>query len=168
MRKPLLILLAFLLIAGLIAIATYRTTCRLCVTKLPQPADDLDWFRLEFHLSDAELARVRALHDGYRPQCEFHCARIAAGKQTLSELVTSNATPDTIAAQQHAIDAVRAECQSAMLKHFEAVSRAMPPTQGARYLAEMRRITLDRHDEVEAEMADEAHHASTPGSKPLD
>ena len=30
-----------------------------------------------------------------------------------------------------------------MLRHFHRVSETMPPEQGRRYLAEMRRLTLD-------------------------
>ena len=34
-----------------------------------RPADDLSWLQSEFHLSDAEMARIRQLHEGYLPQC---------------------------------------------------------------------------------------------------
>src|SRR5215471_15279402 len=37
----------------------------LCERRVANPADNLDWLRLEFRLSDAELARIRLLHEGY-------------------------------------------------------------------------------------------------------
>lgn len=161
MRKTLPILIVAALVATVVAVATYRISCRVAVSTREQPADDLEWFRLEFHLSDAELARVRALHDGYRPQCEFHCVRIADAKERLQQLQNGKAAPDQIDAQQRLVASVRAECQAAMLVHFETVSQAMPADQGRRYLAEMRRITLARHEEVETSMADA--HRTTHG-----
>jgi len=45
-----------------------------------------------------------------------------------------------------------------MLEHFMEVSRAMPPEQGRRYLAEMKRLTLGFHDEIEQSMSESAGH----------
>jgi len=61
------------------------------------------------------------------------------------------------------IGTLRAQCQAAMLQHFEEVSRAMPPEQGPRYLEEMRRLTLGSHEQIEESMAGgkgdaHAHH----------
>jgi len=47
---------------------------------------------------------------------------------------------------------LRAQCQAQMLQHFIAVSRAMPPEEGRRYLAEMERLTLGFHEEIEQTM----------------
>jgi hypothetical protein len=34
----------------------------------------------------------------------------------------------------------------------------MPPAQGARYLAEMKRLTLDEHEQVEQSMSGDSVH----------
>jgi len=53
---------------------------------------------------------------------------------------------------------LRAQCQAQMLERFMEVSRAMPPEQGRRYLAEMKRLTLGFHDEIEQSMSESAGH----------
>jgi hypothetical protein len=40
-----------------------------------------------------------------------------------------------------------------MLGHFYEVSQAMPPEQGRRYLAEMQRLTLGFHEQIENTMS---------------
>ncbi len=40
-----------------------------------------------------------------------------------------------------------------MLRHFIAVSQDMPPEEGRRYLAEMEKITLGSHEEIEQSMS---------------
>ncbi len=40
-----------------------------------------------------------------------------------------------------------------MLAHFYEVSQAMPPEQGRRYLAEMQRLTLGFHEQIENTMS---------------
>ena len=54
--------------------------------------------------------------------------------------------------------ALRAQCQAQMLRHFMAVSQAMPPEQGRLYLAEMKRITLDQHGQTEQSMSGDTGH----------
>ena len=54
---------------------------------------------------------------------------------------------------------LRTKCQSEMVTHFEEVSRAMPPEQGQRYLAEMKRLTLGAHEQVEQSMSGTNHDA---------
>jgi hypothetical protein len=45
-----------------------------------------------------------------------------------------------------------------MLRHFATVSQAMPPEQGRRYLAEMKRVTLGTNGLMEQSMSDHAGH----------
>jgi hypothetical protein len=40
-----------------------------------------------------------------------------------------------------------------MLQHFREVSQVMPAEQGRRYLAEMQRLTLGFHEQIEHSMA---------------
>ena len=45
-----------------------------------------------------------------------------------------------------------------MLQHFIAVSQAMPPEQGRRYLTEMQRLTFGFHEEIEKSMTPAVGH----------
>ena len=83
MRRSLIILFGVLAVAGAVFASAFLLSHRICVARMTNPADDLDWLRQEFHLSDAEIARVRKLHDGYLPKCKAMCKEIAAKKQEL-------------------------------------------------------------------------------------
>jgi hypothetical protein len=154
MRRSLLILLAMLLAGAAIVGTSYVLVRRICVRQLAASADDLTWLRREFRLGDAEMQRIRQLHDGYLPRCRENCARIAAKQNELQAELdkTEGVTPE---AQQKLAEvaALRAQCQANMLEHFYEVSRAMPAEQGRRYLAEMRRLTLGFHEQIENAMA---------------
>ena len=83
MNRSFIILIGALALGAVIfagAFAASRQATVVCCTK---PADNLDWLRTEFHLSEAQMARVRELHEGYRPQCAAMCAKIAAKKSEL-------------------------------------------------------------------------------------
>jgi hypothetical protein len=161
MRRSLLILIAMLLAGTAIAGASYLLGRRICARQLAVSGDDLAWLRREFRLSNAEMQRIRQLHEGYLPKCHENCARIAAKKQEL-EAVLDRAQGMTPEAQQKLAEvaALRAQCQANMLGHFYEVSRAMPPEQGRRYLAEMQRLTLGFHEQIENTMSPDAssHH----------
>jgi hypothetical protein len=118
---------------------------------------------MEFHLSDAEMVRIRELHEGYLPQCAAVCARIAEKKREL-ESVVGNGTNLTAEVQTKLADiaALRAQCQSNMLRHFVAVSQAMPPAAGRRYLAEMKRLTLGNSEQMEQSMSGDTGHEHQP------
>jgi hypothetical protein len=160
MRKAAIILFSALALgAGLFAVA-FLCARHLCVQQMAQSTDDLDWLRLEFRLKDTELARIRAMHEGYLPKCHENCQRIAAKKEALAQAIAAgtNATA-TIDQLRADVRALREHCQQEMLAHFEEVSRAMPPEQGERYLAEMRRLVLGAHEQVEASMSATNAHA---------
>ena len=132
---------------------------RLCAKHMSNSADDLDGLRQEFRLSDAEMTRVRELHDGYMPKCAEMCKQIAAKRRDL-ESALAGATNVTATAEQKLFElgALRAECQAHMLRHFVEVSQAMPPDQGRRYLAEMQRLTLGFHEQIEQSMSSSTDH----------
>jgi hypothetical protein len=135
-----------LLVAGLIFAVSYWTAARFQATR-SQPADELDWLCHEFQLTDTEVARIRRLHEGYKPQCEAMCARIAAKNRQLQSLLGGATNVNSEIEHTLAeVAALRAECQAQMLRHFQDVARSMSETQGARYLAEMQRLTLGLKD----------------------
>jgi len=157
MNRSLVTLLGVLALSAAIFAGSYFASQRACL--MTRSTDDLSWLRDEFHLSDAEMARVRQLHEGYMPQCAKMCALLAA-KKTEVQTALGNGTNITAEARNKLTELgeLRAQCQAQMLQHFVAVSRAMPPEQGRHYLAEMEKITLGSHEEIEQSMSDHTGH----------
>jgi hypothetical protein len=104
---------------------------------------ELSWLKKEYHLTDAEFARVAKLRDNYRPKCVEMCRRIDEQNSRVQQLLkaNNNVTPEIKQALAQAAQ-LRVECESAMLQHFYEVSGAMPPEQGKRYLDWVQTETL--------------------------
>ena len=157
MRRPLLILAVLMLAGAAVFFAGQRLAAHWCEKHMARPDDDLAWLRLEFRLNDADLARVRQLHEGYLPKCREFCERIEARKRELQAVLAAGTNPPAALEQKLVeVGTLRAQCQAAMLQHFREVSQVMPPEQGRRYLAEMQRLTLGFHEEIE--------HTMSPGA----
>ena len=157
MRRSLLILFAVVVASAALAFAAYRLAGHLCATHLAHSTDDLGWLRMEFRLGDAEMARIRDLHQGYLPKCQEFCDRIAAKKREVAAILgTETNLTTTVEQKLSEVASLRAQCQAAMLRHFVEVSRVMPPEQGKRYLAEMQRLTLSSHEQIEHRMSGDA------------
>ena len=159
MNRSLIVVLGALALSAAVFAGSYFAGQRAGVVYCANPADDLSWLRTEFHLNDTEMARMRQLHESYLPQCAKMCALIAAKKAEV-QAALANGTRITAAAQEKLTELgeLRAQCQGQMLRHFIAVSQAMPPAQGRRYLAEMEKITLGSHEEIEQSMSDHTGH----------
>jgi len=159
MNRSLIILLSALALGAAIFTGSYFAAQRASVICCAKPTDDLSWLRTEFHLNDAEMARIRELHEGYLPKCAEMCVKIAAKKAEL-ETTLGNGTNITAEAQikLNELAALRTQCQAQMLQHFVTVSQAMPPAEGQRYLAEMKKFTLGSHENIEQSMSDHAGH----------
>ncbi len=123
----------FLLLAA--AVTAYGLTYYL---RTRQPENQWTWLRREFHLSDQQLARIRALHDAYQPICADHCGRILAAREHLAALDRSGRkdTPEYVATLDR-WEGVKRECQEATLHHLETVAAVMNTGDGRRYLAMM-------------------------------
>jgi len=156
MNRSLVIVLGALALGAAVFAGSFFAGQRACMT---HPADDLSWLRDEFHLGDAEMARIRQLHEGYMPQCAKMCSLLAAKKSEV-QAALGDGTNITAAARQKLVELgeLRAQCQAQMLQHFIATSQAMPPEAGRRYLAEMQRLTLGFHEEIEQSMTPAAGH----------
>jgi hypothetical protein len=138
----------FIIIAGLIlAFAGYACvylTCTGAQRSVEQKdGTTLAWLQTEYHLTDAQLARVRELHDAYQPKCMAMCRKIDDKNAELQGLLaaTNAITPEISRALAESAQ-LRVECQQAMLAHFYEVAQAMPPEQGRRYLAWVQQATL--------------------------
>jgi len=155
--RSLFILLGVLALGTAIFAGSFFVGQRACLTT--RSADDLSWLRDEFHLSDADMARVRQLHEGYMPQCAKMCELIAA-KNAEVQAALGSGTNVTAEAQKKLTELgeLRAQCQAQMIQHFVTVSQAMPPEEGRRYLAEMKKLTLGSHEEIEQSMSDHTGH----------
>jgi hypothetical protein len=137
------------LIAAMLAGLAYICTMRFCARQMA--TDDLSWLRHEFRLSDGEMQRIRRLHEGYLPQCRAMCAKIAAKQAETEKALNKGEAAD---AKLTELATLRAQCQAQMLRHFEEVSRAMPPEQGKRYMSKMQKLTLGFHEDFERSMGD--------------
>jgi hypothetical protein len=157
MNRSLVILLGTLVLGAALFGGSFFAGQRACL--MTRPADDLSWLRDEFHLSDAEMARIQKLHEGYLPKCAEMCAKIAAKKSELETALGGATNVNPVAQQKLAeLAALRAQCQSQMLQHFIEVSRTMPPEPGRHYLAEMQRLTLGFHEQTEQSMSESMGH----------
>lgn len=157
MNRSLLILLGALAVGAAVFAGAFfagQRTGMLCDTRA---TDELGWLQDEFHLSAAEMTRIRELHQGYEPKCMEMCARVAEKKREL-ETALGNGTNVSADAQKMLgeLGALRAQCQAQMLQHFITVSQAMPPAEGRRYLDEMKRLTLGFHEDIEQSMSKSA------------
>jgi hypothetical protein len=104
---------------------------------------ELAWLKQEYHISDAQFARITELHNAYQPKCMEMCRRIDEKNSELESLLAATNTVTLEIKRKIAeVADVRRECQAAMLQHFYEVSQAMPPEQGKRYLAWIWRQTL--------------------------
>jgi len=159
MKRSILILAIALLAASALFASSYFMSRRVCAMCTAQSTDNLDWLRQEFHLNDADMARMHALHDGYLPKCAEMCAKIAAKKQELDAALVNASTVSPEAKQKLTeLAELRSECQAQMLEHFMEVSQAMPAEQGRRYLSEMERLTVGAHEQTEQTMSSHAGH----------
>jgi len=160
MNRSLVILLAALTLGLALFGGSYAVSRRVCERCMAKSVSDLEWLQQEFHLSNAEMARIQKLHEGYLPQCAEMCAKIAAKKSELAAALNGSTNFNPVARQKLAeLAALRAQCQAQMLQHFVEVSRTMPPEQGRRYLAEMQRLTLGLHKQaIEPSMSESMGH----------
>jgi hypothetical protein len=159
MKRGTLILLLGLLVAAGAFCGFYYLGTASCRSILSQPEPELAWLKKEYHLSDAEFARISHLHAAYLPQCRERCQRIAQLNAKLQQLLATatNVTPEikSLLAQRATI---RAECESEMLQHFLQISRTMPPEEGQRYLAWVEGQTFMGGQSMENSPQMQEHH----------
>lgn len=113
--------------------------------RAPDTKDPSSWIRQEYHLNDAQYARVKQLEDDYAPQCAGLCRQIQQSHDSLKKLILANTTvtPEVEAGLQKD-NAVQQECREAMLRHFYIISQAMPPDQAKRYLEMMQAMVVEQ------------------------
>jgi len=124
---------------------------------------ELAWLKEEFHLTDAEFARIKQMHEGYLAGCAQRCRHIDEKNAQLRALLAASnkMTPEIEQALAESAR-LRTECQRQMLDHFYQVSQTMPPEQGKRYLAWVQGQTIlsDTHSQMQQSQNrhEEMHH----------
>jgi hypothetical protein len=159
MKRSIIILAAVFFASITVVYTAHWVTSQVCVARMEQSWDELQWLRMEFKLSGDELSRIRRLHTGYLPKCRQFCQQIAEKKAAMDQALDSAAGAAAVTEKLKEIALLRAACQAEMLRHFTEVSRVMPPEQGRQYLAEMRRLTLGAHERLEESLAMSNHAA---------
>jgi len=149
-RSTSILLLGIVLAVGAYFAFYYASTAR--SRRMERTAaPELAWLQDQFHLTDAEFARVRQMHEAYLEGCAQRCAKIDEVNQHLRGLLatTNTVTPEIERTLAQAA-ALRAECQAKMLQHFYEVSRTMPSEQGRRYLEWVQQQTIlpDAHSSM--------------------
>lgn len=104
----------------------------------PPGGTAMDWLKQEFALDDEVIARVRGLHDSYKPACEEMCRRVVANRRRIDASLEKGGgySAELDAALREAAD-LRFESQRLYLQHVHAVAAAMPPEPSRRYTAMM-------------------------------
>lgn len=98
--------------------------------------DAMAWLRADFHLTEAQFAAIKRLHDGYSAECEAHCAAIQ-GAVLAHAALKSAPRPEAaaVAAAERRIEELKAACESAIAAHVRRCAAEMSPEAGRRYLA---------------------------------
>ena len=152
MKRPWVILIAGIVVALLGYFGFYFVCTAPSRSIAREQEPELAWLKKEFHLNDAEFARISQMHASYLSGCAERCQRIDEKNQHLKELLasTNTVTPEIDQLLSEAAK-LRAECHKQMLQHFYEVSRTMPPEQGRRYLAwvQERTILPDNHQDMQ-------------------
>lgn len=145
MKKALIILL-IALSTGLLAFLAMRSQRiahrqpEILLDTLPE----LAWLKKDLKLSESQFEKVKALHVGYRPQCEEMCHRIAEAHERLDKAsrAVDGMTPELrIEIENHA--RIHAECQEAMLTHLYQTAAVLEKDQAKRYLSKMLPFAMD-------------------------
>ena len=132
--------LLWIIIAVLAGVASF------CCMRWRQPAmqdhlaighgmPGLLWLRDEFKLNEAQMAKVSAVHEAYRPKCEAMCERIEVSHVRIEVLTAKSKelTPELAVALKENSE-LYLECQRAMLWDLYETAAAMDARQGRRYL----------------------------------
>jgi hypothetical protein len=139
MKKAFIVIFVAAAIAVAGYLISYRCATAPAASMLTTPGGEMEWLKCEYHLRDAQYARIQQLHRDYAPTCDLMCAKITEANRRLDELVSTNriVTPEVAAAMKECLSA-QADCRVAMLGHVYAVSAEMSPKDGARYLQMMK------------------------------
>jgi len=136
--KGILVLLVAALTSATSYFAYLHSATQPTETMLAKPDCGMEWLGAEFQLTGEQFAKIKELHDAYRPKCTLMCQRIGSANERLAQLLGNNQsmTPEIEAALRECAT-VQEECRSNTLAHIYAVRAVMGPESGARYFKMM-------------------------------
>lgn len=147
MNRSLIIVLGALALGTALFGGSYFISRHVCVA-CEMPPDNLAWLQKEYDLNNAQMAHIQKLHESYISRCAMMCQTVNAKKQELAAALNDTTNIGPVVEQKLSdLAACRAQCQAKMLQYFIQVSQVMPPTEGRRYLAEMRSFALSLQGE---------------------
>ncbi|MBL9209558.1 MAG: hypothetical protein JNL92_03770 [Opitutaceae bacterium] len=124
------------IVAALVAVASYRLGRDTEINEALAKRDALAWLRTDFRLDDAQFAAIQKLHLAYSTVCERHCEAIQeAALQRNALRATPGTDAEALAAADRRLEELRRVCESAIAAHVREVAAQMAPEQGRRYLA---------------------------------
>jgi hypothetical protein len=129
-----------LVVLALAALATgflcYRLNSAPALHAAVATRDAMAWLKVDFHLTDAQFAEIKKLHDAYAPSCEEHCRLIQEATRAIEALAaTRGSDPAAVVAAERTLQDLRTTCETAIAAHVRKVAALMSPDDGQRYLA---------------------------------
>ena len=97
--------------------------------------DALEWLRSDFQLTEAQFAKIKALHASYSVVCEEHCAAIQQAIQARNRLKAGAPDANALVAADRKVEDLRVVCETAIAAHVRRCAAEMSPEAGQRYLA---------------------------------
>lgn len=132
-------LIGTLLLVGAIAAATCALAFHLSSDSAVRAAlakgDAMEWLRRDFHLTDAQFAKIKRLHDSYSIVCEEHCREVMQAVGARDKLKAVSADSAVIAAANQRVEEMRQVCETAIAAHVRQCAAEMSPESAQRYLA---------------------------------
>ena len=132
-------LLGTVVAIALLAVSTgfvgYRLSCDDALHAAVAKGDTMEWLRTDFHLTEAQLAEVRRLHEAYAGTCEEHCRLIQEATRARKALEAAHGDRASVEAATTKIQQLRAICEGSLTAHVRKVAALMSPEDGRRYLA---------------------------------
>ena len=122
-------------IAAAACVVSYHVVGDPAVKAAVAKRDALEWLRADFHLTDAQFARIKHLHTEYARVCEEHCRAIQEASRALNQLKATSHDRSTVAAAEIRAKELRMVCETAIVAHVRQCAEEMSPEAGQRYLA---------------------------------
>jgi len=129
-------LAVLVLLAAATGFVCYRMSGDTALYAAATKRDAMEWLRTDFHLTEAQFASIRELHNSYAGTCEEHCRMIQEATKARNALKgASSADPAAMLSAEQKIQELRTHCETAITRHVRQVAALMSAEDGQRYLA---------------------------------
>ena len=126
-------------VVALLALCTgfagYRMNSEPALHAAVAKGDTMQWLRTDFHLTEAQIAEVRRLHESYEGTCDEHCRMIQEATRARQALEAAHGDKAALDAADSEIQRLRAVCEGSLTTHVRRVASLMSPEDGRRYLS---------------------------------